>query len=190
MHLKSIPTKLLPVTALAITILTGIWTRQAIAADASEIDEDSTAALETLYKDNAEAQKLGKNAKGILIFPRIKKAGFIIGGEGGDGALRKGDKTVAYYRSAAASYGLQAGVQSFGYILFFMDDASLKYLESSEGWEIGTGPSVVIADEGFAKTASTTTLKKGIYAFIFGQKGLMAGIGLKGSKITKIEPKP
>jgi lipid-binding SYLF domain-containing protein len=69
-----------------------------------------------------------------------------------------------------------------------MDDASLAYLDNSEGWEIGTGPSIVIVDKGKAKSLTSTTLKSGVYAFIFGQKGLMAGISLQGSKITKITP--
>jgi len=162
--------------------------RSALAASASEINAKATAALQTLYNQAPDAKTLGKEAKGILVFPDIVKAGFIIGGQYGDGALRKRGKTVGYYRSLAASYGLQAGVQSFGYALFFMDDASLRYLEKSEGWEIGTGPSVVVLDKGFGKNLSSTTLQKGIYAFIFSQKGLMAGIGLQGSKITRITP--
>jgi lipid-binding SYLF domain-containing protein len=97
---------------------------------------------------------------------------------------------VAYYRSVAASYGLQAGVQEFGYVLFFMDEASVQYLDNSDGWELGSGPSLVVLDEGFGKALSTTTLQKGVYAFIFNQKGLMGGIGLQGSKITKINPNP
>jgi lipid-binding SYLF domain-containing protein len=97
---------------------------------------------------------------------------------------------MAYYRSLAASYGLQAGVQTFGYVLFFMDDASVQYLNNSAGWEVGTGPSLVVLDEGFAKSMSTTTLQKGVYAFIFNQKGLMGGVGIQGSKITQINPKP
>jgi lipid-binding SYLF domain-containing protein len=160
----------------------------ALAASASEINSKVTVALQTLYKKAPDAKILANEAEGILVFPDIVKAGFIIGGQYGDGALRKKGKTVAYYRSLAASYGLQAGVQSFGYVLFFMDDASLRYLEKSEGWEIGTGPSVVVLDKGFGKNLSSTTLQKGIYAFIFDQKGLMAGIGLQGSKITKITP--
>jgi lipid-binding SYLF domain-containing protein len=102
--------------------------------------------------------------------------------------LRKGGKTVGYYRSLAASYGFQAGAQAFGYVLFFMDDASLKYLDNSAGWELGTGPSLVVIDKGFGKDLSTTTLQKGVYAFIFDQKGLMGGVGIKGSKITKFTP--
>ncbi|MFI5323924.1 MAG: YSC84-related protein [Thermodesulfobacteriota bacterium] len=162
--------------------------RSALAASRSEIDRNVTAALQTLYNKVPKAQLLAKDAKGILVFPNIVKGGFIIGGQYGDGALRENGKTVGYYRSIAVSYGLQAGVQSFGYVLFFMDSASLNYLEKSDGWEIGTGPSVVLLDAGWAKSMSSTTLRNGVYAFIFSQKGLMAGIGLQGSKITRIAP--
>jgi lipid-binding SYLF domain-containing protein len=159
------------------------------AASASQISRDASVALNQLYKSVPEARTLGSKAKGILIFPSILKAGFIVGGQGGDGVLRKGGKTVAYYRSVAASYGFQAGVQKFSYVLFFMSDDALSYLDKSDGWELGSGPSLVIADEGFAKSLSTTTLQSGVYAFIFAQKGLMGGIGLQGSKITRIHPK-
>jgi len=163
--------------------------RVALAASASEIDRNATAALRTLYAKTPGAKDLAMHAKGVLVFPGIVKAGFIVGGQYGDGALRKqGGKTVGYYRSLAASYGLQAGVQSFSYALLFMEDESLTYLDNSDGWEIGTGPSVVVLDKGFGKSLSSTTLQKGVYAFIFGQKGLMAGVGLQGSKITKITP--
>jgi len=160
----------------------------ALAASAKEIDQKATAALQKLYASTPEAKALAAKAKGILIFPSIVKGGFIIGGQFGDGALRVNGRTVSYYRSVAGSYGLQAGVQSFGYALMFMDDASLAYLDKSDGWEIGSGPSVVVVDKGAGKTLSSTTLQSGVYAFIFGQKGLMAGIGLQGSKITKITP--
>jgi lipid-binding SYLF domain-containing protein len=162
--------------------------RSALAASASEIDRKVTAALQTLYQTTPEAKTLASQAKGILVFPDVVKAGLVVGGQYGDGALRKKGKTIGYYRSVAGSFGLQAGVQSFAYALFFMDDASLRYLAESEGWEIGTGPSVVVLDKGFAKTMSSTTLRKGIYAIIFDQKGLMAGLGLQGSKITQITP--
>jgi lipid-binding SYLF domain-containing protein len=158
------------------------------AASAREINRGATAALENLYAKSPGARALADKAKAILVFPEIVKGGFIIAGQYGDGALRKGGKTVAYYRSLAASYGLQAGVQTFGYALFFLDDESLAYLAKSRGWELGMGPSIVIVDEGLAKNLSTTTLQKGVYAFIFDQKGLMAGIGLQGTKITRIHP--
>lgn len=164
--------------------------REALAASASEIDRSVTEALTTLYANTPGAKALAEQAVAVLVFPNIVKAGFIIGGQFGDGTLRKHGQTIAYYRSLAASYGLQAGVQTFGYVLFFMDDASVQYLADSDGWELGTGPSLVVLDEGFGKVLSTTTLQKGVYAFIFDQQGLMAGIGLQGSKITKINPKP
>ncbi|MCI0482752.1 MAG: lipid-binding SYLF domain-containing protein, partial [Candidatus Dadabacteria bacterium] len=128
------------------------------AASKDEINRKVTAALNTLYETTPGAETLASNAKGILVFPDIVKAGLIVGGQYGDGAMRKKGKTVAYYRSFAGSIGLQAGVQSFGYVLLFMDDESLEYLENSDGWEIGTGPSVVILDKGFGKNLSSTTL--------------------------------
>lgn len=159
------------------------------ASRAGEISGSARAALSKLYASSPAAKMLGEKAKGILVFPSILKAGFMFGGQGGDGAMFKGGKTVAYYRTLAASYGFQAGVQKFGYALFFMTDSGLGYLNKSEGWEIGTGPSLVIVDEGFAKSMSSTTLTQDVYAYIFDQKGLMAGVGIQGSKITRIHPK-
>jgi lipid-binding SYLF domain-containing protein len=180
---KMLPQILLAFVAFSVVL--GLNLQPAFADSAAEIDQGATTALQTLYAKDAAAKTLGESAKGILIFPKISKAGFIVGGQGGEGVLRKGGTNAGYYRTSAASFGLQAGVQSFSYAMFFMDDESLNYLETSDGWEIGSGPSVVIADEGFGKTMTSTTVKKGVYAFIFGQKGLMAGIGLQGSKITK-----
>lgn len=162
----------------------------ALAGSASAINRDSTAALTKLYKHTPGAKALADKAAAVLVFPSIVKGGFIIAGQYGDGALRKNGKSVAYYRSLAASYGFQAGIQAYGYVLFFMDDASLQYLENSDGWEVGTGPSLVVLDSGFGKNFTTTTLQKGVYAFIFDQKGLMGGVGIQGAKITKINPNP
>ncbi len=156
-------------------------------ASKGEIDREVQTALQTLYDTEPGAKELQGKAKGILVFPNIVKGGFIIGGQYGEGALLKSGRTVGYYNSVAASYGLQAGVQSFGYALFFMSDEDLGYLEESNGWELGSGPSVVIADSGMAKSLSTTTLQEGVFAFFFSQRGLMAGLGLQGTKITKIE---
>ena len=156
------------------------------AATAAEIDSDVNSSLQKLYDRTPAAKELSKVAKGILVFPGIIKGGLIIGGQYGEGALRKEGKTVGYYNTVAASYGLQAGVQKFGYALFFLTDSALQYLEKSDGWEIGVGPSVVIVDEGVAKSLTTTTAKSDIYAFFFDQKGLMAGIGLQGTKVTRI----
>ena len=182
--------KMLVVAALvlAVAMLGGVCASSALAASASEINAKSTQALKSLYQNTPGAEALANKAKAILIFPDIVKGGFIVAGQYGDGALRRRGKTIAYYRSVAASYGFQAGAQSFGYVLFFMDEDSLRYLDRSDGWELGSGPSLVVLDKGFGKNLSTTTLQKGVYAFIFDQKGLMGGIGIQGSKITRITP--
>jgi lipid-binding SYLF domain-containing protein len=181
----------LNVAILVITVGFNVLTpAAALAASASGIDRDARAALDKLYKNTPGSRALADKAVAVLVFPSIVKGGFIIAGQFGDGALRKNGKTVAYYRSLAASYGFQAGVQAFGYVLFFMDDASLQYLDNSAGFELGVGPSLVVLDAGFGKNVSTTTLQKGVYAFIFDQKGLMGGAGIQGSKITRINPYP
>jgi len=158
-------------------------------ASAAGISSSARAALNKLYAANPAAKTLGGKAKGILVFPSILKAGFMVGAQAGEGAMFKSGKTVGYYRSLAASYGFQAGVQKFGYALFFMNDSALKYLDKSGGWELGSGPSLVVVDQGMAKSMTTTTVTQDVYAFIFDQKGLMAGVGIQGSKITRIHPK-
>jgi lipid-binding SYLF domain-containing protein len=180
---------LVAVTLMTVAI-TAITPAVPLASSKSAIDRDAKASLDKLYKNTPGSKALADKAVGVLVFPNIVKGGFIIAGQFGDGALRKNGKSVAYYRSLAASYGFQAGAQAFGYVLFFMDDPSLRYLENSDGWELGTGPSLVVLDAGFGKNLSTTTLQKGVYAFIFDQKGLMGGVGIQGSKITRINPNP
>lgn len=157
-------------------------------ADAARIDRDVDAALRNLYDSTPTARNLARHAKGILVFPGVVKAGFIGGAQYGKGALLKHGRTVGYYNLVAGSYGLQAGVQSFDYAMFFMTNSALDYLDRSSGFEVGVGPSVVVVDAGIAKSLTTTTAKDDVYAFIFGQKGLMAGLGLQGSKITRINP--
>ena len=111
----------------------------------------------------------------------------MVGGQFGEGALLKGGKTSAYYNTLSASYGLQIGLQKYGYALFFMSDSAMGWLDKSDGWELGTGPSIVVVDEGVAKSMSSTTLQSDVYAFFFDQKGLMGGLGLQGTKVTKIK---
>jgi len=178
-------TTLLLVLAFAASTLIGA--NPARAASAAEINRDAKKVLEKLYKKSSAAKALGEKAKAILVFPSITKAGFLVGGQYGEGALMKEGKTIAHYNTVSVSYGLQAGVQSYGYALFFMTDSAREYLDRSDGWELGTGPSIVIVDEGAAGGLSTTTARSDVYAFIFSQKGLMAGLGLQGTKITKIE---
>jgi len=175
------------VLVLAIAAGTAISPNPARAASAAEINRDVKSALQTLYAKSSSAKTLGEKAKGILVFPGIVKGGFMVGGQFGEGALVRGGKTAAYYNTISASYGLQIGVQKYGYALFFMSESAMNWIDKSDGWELGTGPSIVVVDEGAAKSMSTTTLQSDVYAFFFDQKGLMGGLGLQGTKITKIK---
>ncbi|MEZ4598372.1 MAG: lipid-binding SYLF domain-containing protein [Syntrophotaleaceae bacterium] len=174
---------------LTLTILAGLFCPSPVlAASADEIDQKVAAALDSLYADSSAAKELSGVAKGILVFPNVVKGGFIVGGHYGEGALLVNGSPEAYFNTVAASYGLQIGAQKFGYAMFLMTEEALNYLETSQGWEIGVGPSVVVVDSGLARSLSTSTAKEDIYAFFFSQKGLMAGLGLQGSKITRIDP--
>jgi lipid-binding SYLF domain-containing protein len=159
---------------------------QASAATAEDLDKDSRQALQTLYKTEPVAETLSRTAKAVLVFPNIVKAGLVFGGSYGEGELIEGSKVVDYYNSVTGSWGLQAGAQSYGYAVFLMTDKAIRYVKETKGWEIGVGPTVVVVDEGVAKNLSTSSLKDDAYAFIFSQQGLMAGVSIEGTKISKI----
>jgi len=173
--------------AMALAITVTMTAQPAGAASRAEINRDVDAALAILYAKDPDARTLTSQAKAVLVFPSIVKAGFLFGAQYGDGALREKGKTVGYYNTVAASYGLQAGVQVFGYALFFMTDSAVQYLASSGGFELGVGPSIVVLDAGAARAFTTTTAQKDMYAIFFDQRGLMAGLGLQGSKISRID---
>jgi lipid-binding SYLF domain-containing protein len=166
------------------SFLTGQSSQEA----AADIDRSVDAALQRLYASTPKARELAKRASGILVFPGVVRAGFIGGAKFGTGALRERGRTSGYYNVVAGSYGLQAGVQSYDYAMFFMTPKALDYLKESQGWEVGSGPTLVVVDSGVANAMTTTTLRSDVYAFISSQKGLMAGLGLQGSKITRFEP--
>ena len=173
-------------TLLLVAIVASVNTPLALAANWQELNRDAKRALNSLYDQNTAARLINRKAMAVLIFPSIVKAGFMFGGQMGDGVLMVPGGTAGYYNSVGASYGLQAGIQVFGYALFFMNQAALSYLDKSDGWEIGVGPSIVVVDAGVAKSLTSTTITQDVYAFIFDQKGLMGGLGIQGSKITKI----
>lgn len=168
-------------------LLVGTAAAPAIAATAEDLDKDAVQALQTLYKTNPAAEAMARQAKGILVFPKVVKAGLVFGGSYGEGVLMKGARVADYYNSVSASWGLQAGAESYAYAVFLMTDKAVSYLEKSRGWEFGVGPSVVAVNEGVAKNLSTTTLKDDAYAFIFDQQGLMASLSIEGTKITRIK---
>ncbi len=158
----------------------------AFAATPEDLHKDADQALHMLTSANPIAADISKQAKAVLIFPNIVKAGLIFGGAYGEGVLRQGGKVEGYYNSVTASFGWQAGAQSYGYVVFLMSDKAIKYVHETHGWEIGTGPTVVVVNQGIAKNLSTSSLKDDAYAFIFDQQGLMASLSIEGTKISRI----
>ncbi|HEY4080346.1 MAG TPA: lipid-binding SYLF domain-containing protein [Burkholderiaceae bacterium] len=171
----------------ALVSLCSIGTVAAHAATSEDLDRSSQQALDALYKTNPLAESISHRAKAVLVFPNIVKAGLVFGGAFGEGELRKGAVVDGYYNSVTASWGLQAGAQSYGYVVFLMNNKALKYVHETHGWEIGVGPSVVVVDAGAAKNLSSSTLKDDAYAFIFDQQGLMASLSIEGTKISHIK---
>ena len=123
----------------------------------------------------------------MLVFPNIVKAGLIFGGAYGEGVLMKNLKVIGYYNSVTASWGWQAGAESYAYAVFLMSNKAVNYLDKTKGWEIGVGPTVVAVNAGVAKNLSSSTLKDDAYAFIFDQQGLMASLSIEGTKISRIK---
>ena len=158
----------------------------AAAATAEDLDKDAAQALAALYKTNPVAEVVAKKARAILVFPKIVKAGLVFGGSYGEGVLMKGGRATDYFNSVSASWGWQAGAESYAYVVFLMSDKAVKYLAQTKGWEIGVGPTVVVVNEGAGKNFSTSTLKDDAYAYISDQQGLMASLSIEGTKISRI----
>jgi lipid-binding SYLF domain-containing protein len=161
---------------------------RAHAASAHEIDQSVDKALEAFQKIDGAQSYLGI-AKGVLVFPKVYKAGIGVGGEYGEGALRIGGKTVDYYSTAAASFGFQLGAQSKSIVVLFTEESALKKFRESEGWKVGVDGSVALVDIGVGKAVDTTNIKDPVIGFVFGQKGLMYNLTLEGSKFTKLDKK-
>ena len=179
--------------AAAVLALTSLFSPLAASAahadPAAQLTADGVRTLHKLEAVEPRSRFFAKHAKAILVFPSILKAGFVFGGETGNGVLLKQGKADGFYNLTGGTWGLQIGGEDFGYVVFFMTDSALDYLKKSDGFAAGTGPSIVVINKGAGAEANTTTLTHDVYAFPFGEKGLMAGIDIKGSKITRIHPK-
>lgn len=169
-------------------VLSGMMMSSSQAQTAADLHEEAQEALAMLYSTNEVAEGFGDRAKAVLVFPNIVKAGLVFGGAFGEGVLMRDGAAPEFYNSFTGSWGLQAGAQSYGYAVFLMTDAALEYLNDSDGWEIGVGPTVVVMRDGAAANVSTTSIQDDAYAFIFNQQGLMAGVSVEGTKITRIDP--
>ena len=174
-------------SALAALVLAAWLAPAAVAASKQKIDFGVEQTLDEFYQKVNGSKKLMEKAKGALVFPSVKKAGFGIGGEYGQGALLVGGKTVAYYSTAAASIGFQIGGQVRKEVILFMNDETLDKVRLSEGWEAGVDGSVAIVSFGVGGEIDTTELNQPVLGFIFSNKGLMYNLSLEGSKFTEIK---
>jgi lipid-binding SYLF domain-containing protein len=172
--------------ALAAIVPVGMVSGTAFGATAEDLHRDSDQALRTLYATSPVAEAISRDARAILVFPNVVKAGLVFGGSYGEGVLMESSQIVDYYNSVTGSFGFQAGAQSYSYAVFLMNDAAVDYLKTSKGWELGVGPTIVVVNEGVAKNLSSSTMKDDAYAFIFSQQGLMAGVSIEGTKISLI----
>jgi lipid-binding SYLF domain-containing protein len=188
-NMNSLPFLRLHAALLAVVSVIVFLPTRANADSAAEISSSARAGLRRLLAQSPVAREVEKHSSAVLVFPKITKGGFLIGAQHGEGALLLRNGHFVYFNTVAASYGLQAGIQQFGYALFFINGRAMEHLYSQGGWEIGSAPSLVIVNKGTASSLSTTSLRKDIYVFFFDQKGLMGGMGLQGSKITRIHPR-
>ena len=179
-------------TAAALILASPIGPMIATSAHADTREEATSKAITALHELEASqprARFIARHAKAVLVFPSILKAGFVFGGQTGNGVLLVRGKAAGYYNISGGSWGLQIGAQDFAYALFFMTDGAIDYLKKSEGFSAGTGPSITVINAGAAAEANTTTLSQDVYAFPFNGKGLMADLTLQGTKITRIHHK-
>jgi len=171
-----------------IAIVAAMLFTTAVSADtAEEIDRDADKTLEVFKESIDGAEVFLTQSAGFLVFPRVVKAGFVIGGETGEGALRIGGKTVDYYRTSAGSIGLQAGAQAKSIVIAFMTPGSLEKFRNSKGWKAGIDGSIAFIDMGGGKAIDTHNIKDPVVGFIFGSKGLMANLSFEGSKFSKLD---
>ena len=157
------------------------------AADRAEIDSDVASVLKDFYYLGAGNKELVAKANGVLVFPSVIKAGFLVGGEYGEGALLVDGKTVNYYSIASASIGIQLGAQERAEIILFMDKTAFDKFRQADGWNVGVDGSIAVVDTGAGKGINTDTIKDPVIAVILLNRGLMANISLEGSKISKID---
>jgi lipid-binding SYLF domain-containing protein len=176
------------VLLLAAVMVVGAAAENAWAKTAKEINASVNACLDRFYKQVKGGREMAAKAKGMLVMPNVVKAGLIVGGEYGEGAMRVGGKTVSYYNLASGSVGFQIGGQAKDFVILFMTDEVLKQFQASQGWEVGLDGNVALVNIGGGERVDFTKMKDPIIGFVFDVKGLMADISLKGAKFTRINP--
>jgi len=178
------------INALCIMLLfTLLFTQTLSAKTAQELEKEVDVAIEKFKQDIEGGEKFLSKVKGYLVLPSVIKGGFVVGGKYGEGALRVNGKTKFYLSMRAASIGLQAGAQEYSMLIAFISESSLKSFYKSNGWEAGVDGSITVAEWGVSKDISSMSFEKPIVAFIYGEKGLMAGISIAGTKFEHIKAK-
>ena len=180
------PAKSLPIQIILALMLLLTAAHRSEAASAYEIDVDVTAALKRFYNEVGGARDLVEHSAGVLVFPSVVKAGIGVGGEFGEGALRRNGRTEGYYNTISASFGFQLGVQARTVIIVFMTEEALDSFRRKDGWKVGVDGSVTIVTVGVGGAIDTNNIKKPVLGFILDQKGLMYNLTLEGSKISRI----
>ena len=170
-----------------LTLFGAIGMLAACATSASNIDRSANNALQVFKEQVDGSEEFLNKAAGYLVFPRVIKAGIGVGGETGEGVLRVGGSTVAYYRTTSGSIGFQFGAQSKSIVIAFMTRDALDRFRRSEGWQVGVDGSVALIDIGGGKTIDSNNVRDPVVGFIYGSKGLMYNLTLEGTKFTKIE---
>ena len=165
----------------------GIFSISSYAATANEIDASVNASLDRFIKQVRGAQEFLDAAKGVLIIPKVIEGGLVVGGEYGEGALRIKGKTVGYYNIISGSLGYQIGAQEKDIILVFMNEKALNKFRNSQNWKAGVDAKVTLVKIGADESLNTMKFKQPVVGFVFGQKGLMAGATIEGSKFTRLK---
>jgi len=178
------------ILALAALLVAGCSTTGSGSADSAaqraSLNAGADAALSNLFDQVSESEQLVNTAKGVLIFPSVLEAGLVFGASSGEGVLRKGGTTTSYHRTTSGSWGLQAGAQSTAVFLLFMTDDALRRFEESEGWSVGVDANVTLVSVGANAQITTETARQPVVGFVLSNSGLMAGLTLTGTRISKI----
>lgn len=172
----------------ASVLLTAPLMGRASADSREEIDAKVNSALRDFRKQVKGADEFLASAKGVLVVPEVKKAGFVVAGQWGKGALWINGKTADYYKMEAGSAGFQVGYQEADFVFLFLTDAALRKFRAGDGWNVGTDAEITVIDKAAELSADTLKSSKPVMAFVFGGKGLMAGWSAKGTKFTRFKP--
>jgi len=170
-----------------VVVIAMLATTTALAASAAKIDRKSNEALQVFKEQVSGGEVFLSQAAGYLVFPRVIKLGIGVGAETGEGVLRVGGQTVAYYRTTSGSIGMQLGAQAKSIVIAFMTREALDKFRNSEGWKVGVDGSVALVDIGAGKSIDSHNVSDPVVGFIFGSKGLMYNLTLEGTKFSKLD---